>query len=125
MLIVVRMRYLILLALLASCTTSRLRTANRAALVSSMGLLACDWGQTRSAASTGWAGLEERNPVMGTNPSTGHVDVYFASVAAVNVALYLLMPERARWVAPSVVSAVQVNAIAGNTSTVPGPACGL
>ena len=118
------MRTIVIIALLAT-GCGQLRNVNRASLVASTTSLACDWGQTRAAASAGWQGTEEANPMLGPTPTTTQVDTYFAVTAIVNAAIYVAMPERYRWILPSAVTAVQVDTIRGNLSTSPGPRCGL
>lgn len=89
-------------------------TANRAAIVASTAALACDWAQTRRMAASGWPGTYEDNPVLGMRPGVSRVEMYFASVAIANIALYLLLPERYRAVVPTAVTAAQVHSVAQN-----------
>lgn len=90
---------------------------NKAALVTSTASLVCDWAQTRSAARTGWATTMEGNPIMGPTPTTRTVDLYFAGTIAINTALWIAMPRRAKSIVPIAVTAAQVPTIAGNAST--------
>ncbi len=115
------MKILILVCLLVGCTT-----ANRAALVASTLTLACDWGQTRSAASVGWPpGMQEINPILGKNPDAGKIDAYFLGTIVVNTLIYAIVPKKVKWLVPAVVIGVQQDAIRNNLSTVPSPRCGL
>jgi hypothetical protein len=111
----------LVLVLVSGCSFKNL---NRATLAASTASLACDWGQTRSAASNHWKGRYEANPIMGMNPSTGTVDVYFASTIAINAAIWYLMPEKLKSLLPVGVIGVQANTIAGNLDTTQG-VCGL
>lgn len=84
---------------------------NRATLVGSTASLALDWWKTRGYAADSWPGRsEETNPLMGRAPSTGRVDLYFASFVAVNAVVWYLMPERWRSVVPTGILAVQAQA---------------
>lgn len=95
---------------------------NRATLIASTAALACDWAQTRSSASTGWMRtadggewvLRENNPILGPHPSTQAVDVYFASAAVVNLALWIILPVRYKSIMPLSLVAVESSAISGN-----------
>jgi hypothetical protein len=112
---------IIALALLSGCSFKNL---NRATLAASTASLACDWGQTRSAASNHWKGRYEANPIMGTNPGTRTVDTYFASTVVLNAAIWYFIPEKLKSIIPGVVIGFQANTIAGNLDTTQG-VCGL
>lgn len=88
-----------------------------ATLAVSSATLACDWGQTRSAASAGWMDRVERNPLMGAHPSTIQVDMYFGVVTLLNVTLWAMLPKRWRSVVPIGVGAFEMNTIVGNVPT--------
>jgi hypothetical protein len=113
------MHRVLLVALLCSCVH-----LDRAALASSTAALACDWGYTRSAASDGWRGFEESNPVLGRTPSPARVDAYFAIVAGLNTLAWFLTPPKLRAGLPAVVTAQQADAIANNRRYL-GGVCGL
>jgi hypothetical protein len=99
---------------------------NRATLVTSNALIACDWGQTRSAAETGWShGLREANPILGPTPSVGQVDNYMAAALVGNAILWYVLPEKIKWIVPTVVTLTQANVVRGNYYTVPRGSCGL
>lgn len=115
------MRSLLILALASACS---LRAADRATLAVSAAALACDWSQTRSAASRGWSSQHEANPIMGERPSVGSVDGYFATVMVADALVWLALPERLRWLAPASVIGVEVQPVSHNLGTV-GGLCGL
>jgi hypothetical protein len=108
--------------LLAGCS---LRTVNRATLAASTAALACDWSQTRAHAAAGWPDTHETNPIMGERPHPLSVDAYFATSVALNVAVWLAMPERWRSAAPTALLAVQGDAIAESATKHHGTVCGL
>jgi len=109
---------------LALANTAACTHVNRATLIASTAALACDWAQTRSFAERGWALRSayggdylpklETNPIMGTAPSPMTVDLYFAGIAIANVALYLVVPESYRWLAPAVLTVSGARAIQNN-----------
>lgn len=70
---------------------------NQASLATSTALIACDWEQTRSMAEHGWRGWAERNPILGEEPTTTEVDLYFAAVTLANLGLYFITPKKWRW----------------------------
>lgn len=117
-----------LLAVLALVTVACAPTwqrVDRGTLVASMSLLACDWGQTRSAATEGWGGGQwEGNLIMGERPSSSIVDAYFASTVVINAALWALLPRGWRSVVPGAVIGVQSYTVATNARTTRG-VCGL
>jgi hypothetical protein len=109
------MRNLVLVAMVALVSCGAVNTAT---LITSTASIACDWGQTRSAASEAWSrGRWEANPIMGSKPSTATVDVYFLSALAVNAAFWIALPRQVRSVAPVAITAAQVDTIAGNIGT--------
>ncbi len=99
---------------------------NRTALIASTVVLACDWGQTRSAANAGWVltgnnmswALHEKNPLMGAHPSTTAVDGYFLATALTNFILYLSMPRRYRVIVPTMLFATEASMIVLNHADV-------
>lgn len=113
-----------LLVLAATACSGSLRHVNRAGAVLATAALACDYGQTRSAAAAHWEGHYEANPVMGTNPSTSTVDMYFAATAVVVHLGAQLLPERIRPLAYAAVIGVQAHAIHNNLGTTQG-LCGI
>lgn len=112
------MNRLVLLALLASgCTVSQRNAVGISTTVVSLGL---DWRGTRSAA-TDWRGRTEggipAQAIMGSTPTPGVVDVYFATATVFIVALSYLVPERYRWVAYAAVTLAEAKTVYGNLST--------
>jgi hypothetical protein len=109
---VVMKLWVVVMMLATGCTH-----VNRATLATSTAVIVCDWGQTRNMAMQNWDGgnFTEMNPLLGPAPSTGNVDAYFAASAALNVAVWLLMPERYRSVVPAGVIVMQTKTIVGNT----------
>lgn len=103
----------LVLALVALGACARV---NQVALVASTAAIVCDGAQTYRAAAGDWGhgSLMESNPIMGTAPSKGRVVGYFAGAAIANVAVWLVMPERYKSVAPAGVLAMQVDPIATN-----------
>jgi len=114
---------LVLVAILAS-TGCSLRNVNRATLAASTVSLACDWGQTRSAAMAGWDGYHEENRMLGARPTTSQVDTYFVVAAIANTFVWLVMPKKLRSIVPVGVFAAQAHTIEGNRDTTPG-VCGI
>lgn len=105
------MRFLLLVCLVGCIHV------DRAALVTSSAALACDWLQTRSAASSGWHEMSEGNPLLGSEPTPQAVDTYFAAVVLTNALLWYVTPARWRSAVPLGVVAVQTKTIARNTPT--------
>lgn len=103
---------------LTGCGAGALSTANAVALGLSTASLAVDWQMTHAAAAQDWGGgygnRREENPIMGPHPSTGTVNVYFATAIILNAALWYALPRRYRAVVPLAVVGVQANTIAGN-----------
>lgn len=118
------LKLLLLAALLSACSISTSRHATRIGVGLAVASTACDWGQTRSAASAGWRTNYEANPVMGPSPSTHAVDAYMAGVVVTTLAATYLLPERVRPYLLGVVTAAEVYTIAGNLDTTSG-LCGV
>jgi len=98
---------------------------NRATLAASTASLAWDWAQTRRWAEHGWQypGTHgdmlvsgENNPILGSHPGVHAVDGYFAITAAVNLALWIVMPDRYRSAVPGALLTIEAPAIIGNIS---------
>jgi hypothetical protein len=87
---------------------------NRATLIASSLALACDGLQTIRMADTGWTTTYEMNPLLGETPDGGVVGAYFTTAIALNAALWLVMPERYRSVAPVAITAMQATLIRDN-----------
>jgi len=121
MLLVMVRGVLVVILALSGCS---LRNVNRATLVASTVSLACDWGQTRAVASTGWEHRYEDNPMLGSTPTTAQVDTYFLAAAITNAFVWLVMPAKLRSVVPAGVVVVQADSIANNHSEL-GNMCGL
>ncbi len=116
--------WIALVALQLSACSGSLKHVNRIGLGLSTITTACDWGQTRSAATKGWRDHYEANPVMGSTPSTGRVDAYLGAVIASTVLLGYVLPEKLRPFLYGAVIAIEVDTIAGNMSTTEG-LCGI
>lgn len=105
-------------ALVAVLSCTACTHVNRATLVASTAALVVDWRYTRGNAQREWhcGGRQfyESNPVMGWRPSTGAVDLYFAAAAALNTAVWVLMPSRYKSAVPVGVLALQAGPIMGN-----------
>lgn len=103
-----------LVAMLGGCGAGGLSIANGTALGVSTATLACDWGQTRKAAGTGWRDHHDSNPVMGPTPSTGAVDAYFLAAIVLNAGIWYVMPKRLRSVIPAILTVGQISTISDN-----------
>lgn len=91
------------------------------ALVASTAALACDWAQTRGVSQGSWmsrgtytSGIKEYNPLLGAAPSPRALDVYFASAAVINAALWVALPKRYRAIIPGIVIAAESRTIYNN-----------
>lgn len=102
-----RRKVVILALLLSGCTNAQLYKT-------SSSLLLADWSQTRYIATH--SEYEERNPILGKNPTRGEVDLYFAGWLAANTAAYYLLPEKVQpyWFWPLIL--VETGAIVNNAS---------
>ncbi|HSR79119.1 MAG TPA: hypothetical protein VLN57_21275 [Xanthobacteraceae bacterium] len=118
------LKLLFLISTIMGCSPISWRMVDVASLALSEASLACDMGQTMSAANTGWSTTLERNPVMGLSPSRTMVGTYFAAAMVLNAVLWAVLPRGWRSAAPVGVVAEQVKAIRGNLGTTPGPWCG-
>ena len=111
---------------------------NHVAMIAGAAALACDWSQTREAARRDWIErtptengfrsnvYSERNPILGSTPSTGTVDAYFAIALGLTALAWHFVPDRYRWTVPAGVLAIQATAIASNTMGSAGlPLCGI
>lgn len=108
------------LALASGCANVHV---NRAALVMSTAMIACDWAQTDSEAATQWSNYYEKNPIIGLTPTRGEVAAYFTAAVVLNAAVWYLLPERYRAIVPAGVSVIQMKSIAHNIPRV--GVCGL
>lgn len=95
-----------------------------ATLAASSLSLACDWGQTRSAADRGWVGHAEENAILGRRPTTMQVDMYFGVAALLNATLWAALPKGWRSAAPAALVGVEVDSIRHNIDTTSGH-CGI
>jgi hypothetical protein len=90
----------------------------RAALATSTVVLVCDWHETRQLADRRWRvgrrTWEEQNPVLGPTPGTAAVDRYFLVVAALNIALWLVLPRRWKLIVPLLLLAWEVRTVLVN-----------
>jgi hypothetical protein len=111
----------------------RWRAIDVSALALSTAGLACDWGQTHSAAAAGWHknvdGMSyyevETNPLISGRPSVGTVNLYFAVVTAANAVLWAVAPRKYRSIVPVAVLAMQTIQIARNTARPHNTLCGF
>ena len=110
--------------LLVGCGGTALKHVNRIGAGVALASIACDWGQTHSAARAGWEDRYEQNPIMGDRPSPHAVGAYFVSVLAVNALLWYVTPERWHIVQAAAVTGIEAAAIAGNVTLLSG-ACGI
>jgi hypothetical protein len=114
---------MVMLTVLVGCSPATLHAVNRVGLVVAEGSVACDWGETRTAAAAGWNHQHEENPIMGRTPSVATVDAYMAGAAGAVAAAWTSLPERWRFLAWGSVVALQAVTIvrdAGET-----PVCGV
>jgi hypothetical protein len=98
---------------LAGCTPRQVRIAHVASAAIAAAAFACDWSETRDNAARGWRATYEANPMLGTHPSTGTVDFYFASLAA-TILLTELLPERWRSVVYLPVAGLELETVGAN-----------
>lgn len=114
----------LLVLLLSGCTAGQLRAVNYAGAAIATATIAIDWCQTRSAALEGWRGREEggmpASHVIGSQPGSGAVDLYFfgATVAVLGVAQ--LLPARARPALYGLVAGAEFTTARGNLATTSG-----
>lgn len=111
-------------AVLAAIAVSGCAHMDVASLVTSEASLACDWGQTRSAAVAGWHGYAEENSIIGPNPSAMRVDMYFATAAILDAAVWLVLPKGWRSAPPVALTVMEAKVIHGNEATTAG-VCGV
>jgi len=115
----------LLAALACAGCTPTWKHADRTMFVMAAASIACDWGQTRSAADENWSGgRHEANFMMGPAPDVGTVDAYMGMMLATTTLVWLVLPHK---VGPFVMGGIvgaEANTIYGNMSTVRGT-CGL
>ncbi len=100
---------------------------NNMAYGAAMATTACDWGQTRKAASMDWNNGRwyEDNAILGSQPSETKVDIYMASVLIGLTVSKKVLPEWAQSVLYAGTIAFETKTIVENTMVgVPGM-CGL
>lgn len=99
---------------------SSIRTANTITGAMAAVTMAADWCQTRTAAAS-WGERTETGMVtsatIGSRPSAGAVDAYFAITTAVLAAGSRALPERYRWLGYGAVAAVEASTVRGNLAT--------
>ena len=76
--------------------------------------LAADWAQTRYIATS--RGYHETNPLLGSHPSVGRVNAYFATSIATTVGLALWMPKTPRLLFLGNMAALEMAVIMRNHS---------
>lgn len=59
----------------------------------------------------------ERNPLLGPQPSTAHVDMYFATAAVWNAVWWYAMPKRWRTAVPAGIMAAESRTIVRNVTS--------
>lgn len=115
----------LVLALLVGCSPTAWKRADRTTFALAAASIACDWGQTRSAAAEGWSGgRHEANPMMGINPDVGTVDAYMGMSLATTTLVWLVLPHKVGPFVMGGVLAAEANTIEGNRATTRGT-CGL
>lgn len=115
----------IALALLAGCSPANWHRAANVSAALAAGALACDWGQTRSAAAEGWSGgRAEANPLMGPHPDVGTVDAYMAVSAGAIALVAAVTPPKWRTFLLGGIALVEAHTVIGNFATTRG-VCGL
>jgi hypothetical protein len=122
------MKLLLVVALvLGGCSATwggQHRTSIRIANATTAGIaaagMALDWCGTRHAALTrtdAWEGGMPTSEVIGSSPTAGRVDAYFAISTVALAAAAQVMPERYRWIAYGAVAAVEAVTVGGNIAT--------
>jgi hypothetical protein len=111
---------------LAACSGG-VRAWNRATLVASTALIACDAGQTMRGLSDG---IPETNPMLGADPSASKLVAYDAAATGVLVGTYAatgkVLGERWQWVVPFAVSWFELALITRNSIVLErGVVCGV
>jgi hypothetical protein len=106
----------VMMMLVAGCSSANLHRVNRAGLAIAEGAITCDWIETRGAAARGWERVHEDNPIMGSNPSAGVVDVYMLGAAVAVASAWSILPERYRFLAWAPAIASQIYALADNAN---------
>lgn len=76
--------------------------------------LAADWAQTRYIATE--HGYHETNPLLGSHPSVGRVNTYFAGSIAGTVGLALWMPRKPRTLFLGSMVALEIGLVIHNHS---------
>lgn len=120
------MRWIVVVVLMAAGCTH----VNRATLVASSLALACDFGQTYSAAADGWEPVAgrtarwEANPIMGPRPSASVTSAYFFTALLANAVTWALMPRKLKSVVPLGVLALEAGPVKSNLETT-RTVCGL
>jgi len=72
-----------------------------------------DWSQTRQAMRQGWA---EKNPILGSHPSSGRLACYNALAIGGTIGIGALLPQRWRTLWFGSVLGLEAYTIAGNAS---------
>ncbi len=91
-----------------SWTTAHVVLASAASLS-----ILIDWSQTRQAMGQGWA---EKNPILGTHPSSSRLAFYNMLAIGGTVGIGALLPQRWRTVWFGSVIGLEAYTIAGNAS---------
>lgn len=119
-------RWVIIAGLFAGCSPASMRNGlHYAAAVTewtAQGSMACDAGSTHNA--MGNSKYFETNPVMGDHPSNTTQAAYWGSWSVGIAAYNRVLPDILRIAANTVLIAVEVDAVASNTS-LGVPTCGI
>ena len=99
--------------------------ADRAMLAVSTATIACDWGQTRQAAKSGWGVYYEKNPYLGEEPGVLRVDSYFVTMLAANALIWVVVPEKWRTVYGITITGIQGRALYRSMEYGERSACGI
>jgi hypothetical protein len=108
-------RWLCFLLLLFSATANAEEwpTADKALLGAAVGLLVVDWGQTRHITREPNR-FYEKNPLLGSHPSLGEVDRYFALAILGTAGVAYVLPHQYRqWFLAGVIT-LELATVASN-----------
>jgi hypothetical protein len=110
---------------LASCAPTW-TNAQAPTEIAAIGALACDGGQTSQwSAHARQAGLEERNPILGSSPSTDALWTYLAAISFGVIMANKTLPAWAAVAVNSAVLSIEAHAIGTNAYYGASIACGL
>jgi hypothetical protein len=87
--------------------------SNQQLLIASNTALIVDWSQTRYIIKHDY---HEHNPILGSYPSQGDVNTYFATAIILNTALYWILPEKIKPYWYGGLTALEVAVITNNAT---------